>query len=168
MSIRDQILNASDDFKSEVVDVPEWGVKLVMRELNVNDRGRLTLSDFEQVEVAGGWALKPKYDPIAAARVVVLSAYDEDGTRVFTDEDATALGARAFTVVDRLADVTRRLSGLGTDPRLVLSQVRDLIDSGADLETIRNVADEALDGETLGKERGNASSPTQSGETSTS
>lgn len=112
MSIRDKILANDSDFKSEIVDVPEWGVKLTMRELSVADRGRLTLADFEQVEVSGGWVLKPKYDALASARVVVLSAYDEDGSLVFTNEDAETLAKRAFSVVHRLAEVTRRLSGL--------------------------------------------------------
>lgn len=112
MSLRDKILNTDGDFQSETIDVPEWGVKLVMRELSVADRGKVTFDSFEQVEVAGGWVLKPKFDAIAAAHIVVLSAYDEDGSLVFVDDDADTLAKRAFSVVHRLAQITRRLSGL--------------------------------------------------------
>lgn len=118
MSIRDQIM-AAEDFKSEVVLVPEWGnaetgdLKLVMRELSVNDRGLLLIADSERVEVSGGWDFLPKVDPQAPARIVVLSAYDEAGERVFTDDDVEPLAAKAASVVDRLANVARRLSGMG-------------------------------------------------------
>jgi hypothetical protein len=114
MSIRDQIL-AADDFKSEPVDVPEWGVKLVMRELSVADRGRLVMNDIERVEVAGGFEFIPRHDPIALARIVVASAHEENGEKTFTDDDAELLAAKAYTVVHRLAQTARRLSGLDAE-----------------------------------------------------
>lgn len=169
MSIRDQILAAKNDSQSETVDVPEWGVKLVIRELNVEDRGKLIMSDFEQVETANGWELKPKFDAIAAARVVVCAAYDEDGTRVFEDGDADQLARRAFSVVDRLATVARRLSNLGNDPRASLIAIQNEIQNGADLNRVGYLIAEALDptSDAAGKAPAAGSSPTPPAETPT-
>lgn len=170
MPIRDQILNASGDFNSETVDVPEWGVKLVIRELSVADRGALTLSDLEQVEGPGGsWLLKPKLDPIAAAHLVVKSAYDENGERVFLDDDAEQLAKRSFSVVNRLADIARRLSGFGKDLKAEIGKIVEQINDGADLNAVQYALVQALDEDETGvrKAAGKESSPTPPAETST-
>lgn len=102
-TLRDKVFNTPDDFKSETVDVPEWETKIVVRELSVADRGALVIDDMG----------RENGDPIAPARVVIACAYDEDGNKVFTEDgDAERLGARAASVVDRLAAVGRRLSGM--------------------------------------------------------
>jgi hypothetical protein len=44
------------------------------------------------------------------AKLVVRSVVDEDGNRVFRDQDAPALGEKSAAVLDKLYDVASRLS----------------------------------------------------------
>ena len=46
------------------------------------------------------------------ARLVVRSLVSQDGARLFSDEEADALGAKSAAVIDRLFDVATRLSGM--------------------------------------------------------
>ena len=78
MALRDAILS-SDDRGREIVDVPEWGVKLEIREPNVGQRAALI--EGYQSNTGLAWVY---------SSMLVATAYDpETGERVFT-EDATA------------------------------------------------------------------------------
>lgn len=126
MGLRDQIFATVDDRKSETVAVPEWGdMRLVIRELSVRDRNVYVNDGLERIEVAGGFALAPKMNPLRAIRLVVLSTFDEDGNRVFEDGDVERLGERASAVIDRLFTVAARLSGIGDDEDSVEDEGKD-------------------------------------------
>lgn len=115
MSIKDQI--PADDRKSEVVPVPEWNdLKVVIKELDSGSRNQYMLAGMERVEVAGGYDFLPVNNPKRQALLVVLSAFEEDGTtRAFADDDVDYLAARSAGAIDRLAKVARRLSNLNGD-----------------------------------------------------
>jgi hypothetical protein len=49
------------------------------------------------------------------AKLVAYCCIDEDGRRLFTDEDAIALGAVRADVIDKLFGVAQRLSGMNDD-----------------------------------------------------
>lgn len=95
MSLRDQILEA-DDLKSEVVDVPEWGVRIEVRSMNGRDRAKA----LGKMASAGGTP-----DLVAAyAHLTIASAYDpETGERIFTDSDVDSLLAKSGAVLERIA-----------------------------------------------------------------
>ncbi len=46
------------------------------------------------------------------AKLVALTVVDEDGNRIFSDEDAEALGKKSAAALDRIFAVAQRLSGL--------------------------------------------------------
>jgi hypothetical protein len=51
------------------------------------------------------------------AKLLVKCLIDEAGERLFTDQDAPALGAKSGAVIDKLYDVASRLSGLSEEEK---------------------------------------------------
>ena len=103
MSIRDQIL-AKQDIPSEMVDVPEWGVKVEVRGMTGAERTRIM---DKATQNAGDVNLQFVYPEI-----VIATAFDpESGEQVFKPNDRDALLAKSATALDRIAAVGMRLSG---------------------------------------------------------
>ena len=103
MSIRDQIL-AKQDIPSEMVDVPEWGVKVEVRGMTGAERTRIM---DKATQNAGDVNLQFVYPEI-----VIATAFDpEGGEQVFKPGDRDALLAKSATALDRIAAVGMRLSG---------------------------------------------------------
>lgn len=105
---KESILAASD-FITKAVDVPEWGGTVLVR----------GLSSLEKDAFESRLAQSQDLTNIRAS-VAVMAMVDEDGKRIFTDKDATALGAKNATVVARVFDAIRELSGMGDE---VMEQV---------------------------------------------
>lgn len=104
MSLRDQIIQA-DDRPVELVDVPEWGVKLEIRGLMSGERTAL-------LKAAAGPDGQTQLADILS-QLVVLCAYEPDtGERVFAPEDVAILERKSGAVVEQVAQVAARLSGL--------------------------------------------------------
>ena len=105
----EQIVKA-DDRKHEDVHVPEWDGTVRVRGLSGEDRDAY---EAEFVDAKG----KPATQRLRniRAKLLVKCLVDEDGNRLFADNQAKALGAKNGAVVDRLFDVARRLSGIGQD-----------------------------------------------------
>lgn len=103
MSLRDQIF-AIQDIPSEMVEVPEWGVKLEVRGMTGAERTRIMDLALDN---KGGMNLQFVYPEI-----VIATAFDpETGTQVFTPNDRGTLLSKSATALDRLAGVGMRLSG---------------------------------------------------------
>lgn len=103
MSIRDQILTAQD-IPSEIVDVPEWGVKVEVRGMTGAERTRIM---DKAVGQTGDVNLQFVYPEI-----VIATSFDpESGEQIFSPSDRDALLAKSANALDRLASVGMRLSG---------------------------------------------------------
>ncbi len=102
-SLRERIL-AMDDLGSEEVYIEEWGETLTVRGLTAGE-----------VEEIGREVNEGKLANIMA-RLAVKVTTNGDGTRVFTDEDADALGGKSPAAVRTLFDAAQRISGLGEEP----------------------------------------------------
>lgn len=110
---RDEIL-ALSDVTTEDVHVPEWktpafptGITLKVRGLSGTERDAFEESNYKK--------RGDKYDINIAnirGRLVALSVVNDDGSRMFRDEDATALGKKNAAALDHIFEVARRLSGL--------------------------------------------------------
>tara|TARA_R100001086_G_scaffold45606_1_gene20170 strand:+ start:379 stop:723 length:345 start_codon:yes stop_codon:yes gene_type:complete len=103
MLSKDEILLA-DDLRKELVTVPEWGGEVLLRELRGRER-----DSFEE------GSLDAKRNVTMAnmrARLVALSAIDEEGERLFTAKEAQELGGKSATALNRLFEVACRLSGI--------------------------------------------------------
>lgn len=107
---REQILGA-DDLKSEDVPVPEWGGTVRVRALSGAERDAYEAG----IVTLRGDGSKTVNMKNLRGRLVSLSCVDEDGSRLFTDEDAIALGDKSASALERVFDVARRLSGLSEE-----------------------------------------------------
>lgn len=117
----EQIL-AANDREHEDVPVPEWGGTVRVIGLSAADRDayEAAMAATTRGEVSAARLQNFR------AKLLVKALVDEQGKRIFTDGQAKDLGAKSGSVVDRLFDVTRRLSGMGKD---ALEQGKDSSES---------------------------------------
>lgn len=95
---RDQILAARRNRKPHRFEVPEWGGDVFIRVLSAEDQ--LAYDGVEAKEVPG--------------RVLIDSLCDENGERLFTDEDYAELIKEDFPVIMRVFAEAAHLNGLST------------------------------------------------------
>ena len=101
---------AADDRRTEDVPCPEWGGTVRLRGLTGSERDEYEASMQKQV---GG---KPVQDlRNFRARLVQLSAINEDGTPLFEQNEVAALSRRSSVALSRLFDAACRLSGITDD-----------------------------------------------------
>jgi len=106
---REAIL-AAKDLPRELVEVPEWGGAVYVRALTGAERDQFEASIVEQ----RGRDVRMNMRNIRA-KLVALTVVDEDGQRIFTDDDVAALGGKSAAALDRLFAVAQRLSGLSKE-----------------------------------------------------
>lgn len=112
MGLKDTIL-AANDIPSETVDIPEWGVKVQCRGLDVSTYTGLQRAARTDVTPGGDAQVDMR---LFYCLLVVGGVYDPDtGAPVFTEADIPALGEKAMHPIDRLTKVINRLSGMGED-----------------------------------------------------
>lgn len=120
---RDNILGA-DDIQTRTVDVPEWGGKVKVRGLSGAER------DAWEVAVGEGG---PRGKRNARAKLIVRCLVDDDGNRLFGDEEAGALGKKSGSAIARLFNVACELSGIGQDAEEEAEGNSDAAPSGASI-----------------------------------
>lgn len=103
---KEQIL-AADDIPIREVEVPEWGGTVRMRGLTGSERDAYESSLFQQ----RGEKRILRMENVRA-RLVARCIVDDEGNRLFSDEEVKALGGKSGKVLDRLFDEARKLSGL--------------------------------------------------------
>ncbi len=103
---RDAILQAQD-LPFEDVEVPEWGGAVRVRGLTGAERDAFEQSIVETRGKNTRMNLKN-----IRAKLVALCVVDEQGNRVFSDDDAEALGRKSAAALDRVFEAAQRLSGL--------------------------------------------------------
>lgn len=120
--IRELILTADDTLTQEV-PCPEWAHEgwdgtVKVRGLTGTERDAFEAScqQIRPVRGANGKAdgreMVPVLDNIRAKLIVKCVLDPDDDTRLFTDQDANALGEKSGKVLDRLYDVAAKLSGI--------------------------------------------------------
>lgn len=110
MGLKDTILSA-DDIDREMVEVPEWGVTVEMRSMTIAERTYAMKSWSKPREDGEGTEVdQEKFYPMLLA----ASIFDpETGEKVFDRAEVEKLGEKSSKVVERLAGVAIRLSGMG-------------------------------------------------------
>lgn len=103
---REAILAASDLTTIEV-EVPEWNGIVLVRALTGRERDEFEASILER----RGKRMEPNVANIRA-KLVVKCCVGEDGQRLFTDQDANALGEHSAAAVNRIYEAASKLSGL--------------------------------------------------------
>lgn len=101
MSLKDIILNAQD-CPLEPVDVPQWNTTVYVPVLSLAD-----LDDLRKI------AASKADDTSAGAAMAVRVIRDENGDRVFSDDDAPALAKKSAKVVNRVIEAFNRHNGIG-------------------------------------------------------
>lgn len=104
-SLKDKI-QAADDIKSEMVEVPEWGVTVEVRTISGARRAEVfsRATNTEGNVVAG----------TAYISLIVAAAYDpETGEPLFSQDDVEWLKEKSAKATERIATVAARLAGIG-------------------------------------------------------
>lgn len=117
MSLRKQILEA-EDLETEEVDVRRWwpeAGKVWVRALRGSDRDRWESDNLGEKKKGKGETDFQMNLSNVRARLLVKTLVDGPGPealRLFTDQDAGALGGKNAAILDKLYDVAQRLSGI--------------------------------------------------------
>ncbi|MFG2837026.1 hypothetical protein ACGFYE_18725 [Streptomyces zaomyceticus] len=106
-------IGAADDRRHEDVPVPEWGGTVRIQSMSGTDRN----SHQAETVILGpngrpkGIELRDQY-----ARLLARCIVDEQGRRLYvTDKQIQALGQKDAGVLERLAKVAKRVSGMGEE-----------------------------------------------------
>jgi hypothetical protein len=107
---REALLSASKNLKKELVEVPELGGSIYIRELS----GKQLFQYNERIESLQ--KVTPELTPSSSLELVSLlvslSACDEAGNLLFTEEDVKELSNNSFSVLMRLMKKALELSGI--------------------------------------------------------
>lgn len=111
-TLRDRIL-AAEDIPSEDVEVPEWDLTVQVRGLSGVDRDAYE-ANMRGVKQAGAGAEADVRLANFRAKLLVKTLFDPaTGERIFDGaRDAQALGGKSAKALERLFDITLRLSGM--------------------------------------------------------
>ena len=116
--LRELILSA-DDTMTENVACPEWAHDdwdgtVKVRGLTGTERDAFEASCQRIMPVRDGRGkeMVPVLDNIRAKLIVKCVLDPDDDTRLFSDQDANALGEKSGKVLDRLYDAAAKLSGI--------------------------------------------------------
>ena len=108
MNLRDKIL-AAKDIPTESVNIPEWGVDVLVKGMSAGDRITLMQNAYDQKTQQVNMAA---IYPDVVVSCVFDPATDEP---VFTDADKAALMGKSSAAIEAIAAVGLRLSGIGND-----------------------------------------------------
>ena len=102
---------AAVDLPTERVAVPEWGGEVMVRGMTGAERDAFEAS---LVRTRGQKTSELNLEN-ARAKLIARTVVDEEGTRLFSDADAVALGKKSAQALQRVFEVAQRLSGLTPD-----------------------------------------------------
>lgn len=102
---------AAPDIKSECVSVPEWGGDVMVYGMSGNERDEYE-SSIVEVSGSGKTQTQTLRMQRVRAKLCSLTIRDEDGRRMFDDDELDALGGKSSQALQRIFEVAQRLSGL--------------------------------------------------------
>lgn len=108
---KDAIL-AAQDRKSKIVDVPEWGGEVRLMEMSGEDRLLYLSSILSYVTDKKGNTSVQANNANADSKLLARVIVDEDGKRLFSEEEIIALGQKNGVVLDRLVNEANELNAL--------------------------------------------------------
>lgn len=108
MSMRDKI-RSTPDSSAEVVEIPEWDVKIEVRSMTARTRARMLRECVDPEEGTMDFEL------LYPALLVACSYDPETGEAVFDESDIVWINDKASGPVERLAQAGMRLSGLSRE-----------------------------------------------------
>jgi hypothetical protein len=118
MALDRKSILAADDVRKEKVAVPEWKGDVYLRVLTGTDRDRFEESYADQ---------KMKAFRI---RFLLLALCDEDGERLFSDDEADILGKKSSVVINRLFEAGWKLNAFTQEAVDALGEDSETAQSG--------------------------------------
>jgi len=106
---KEQILRVKD-IETRTVNVPEWGGDVLVRGMTGIERDAFEAKILDQ----SGKKTKVNLQN-ARARLVSITVVDEEGNRLFTENEIVLLGTKSATALSRVYDVAASLSGISDD-----------------------------------------------------
>ena len=108
---KDAILTAAD-LKTKEIDVPEWGGKVRVSQISAADRLALQMMVLDEKG-------KPR-TPIEITRMMTVglltfAIVDDQGNRLFTQDDIEALGKKCSAAIDKVFEVADDLNGISAE-----------------------------------------------------
>lgn len=105
-----QQIDAVSDLRTKDVEVPEWGGTVRLRELSSKERSLIEATTIG----AKGQSVEVRIEAFKTLRerMVVAALIDEDGNRLYKDNEAGFLGQKSGQVVERLFQTVQELSGM--------------------------------------------------------
>ncbi len=101
----------STDLKTEAVEVPDWGCTVNVHTLTGNERDaweeRCVKARDGKKDKGGKLDLR-----LLKAKLVIASVRNDDGSPLFSENDAEALNKKSAKCISDLSEVCQRLSGL--------------------------------------------------------
>jgi hypothetical protein len=108
--LRDQIL-AIEDIEEELVDVPQWGVKVLVRGMDGSARAKFMQRSARSANRDGNVDLEAFYP-----QLIIATSFDPDtDEKLFDPADKDVLNTKSGAALQVLADVALRLSGIGAN-----------------------------------------------------
>lgn len=106
---------AADKKKSKDIPVKEWGGTVRLQELSAADRDLWEAESFI-TEPGDDGESQPRFNPKQArARLVVRCLVDENGKRMFSDDEVAAVGSLSASSVQKLFNTARTLNAISAD-----------------------------------------------------
>lgn len=110
MALTRQQLDAVNDLKTKDVEVPEWGGTVRLRELSAKDR---SLIEATTIGARGqGVEIRVEAFKTLKQRVVAASLIDDNGNRLYKENEVGFLAQKSGQVVERLFQIVQDLSGM--------------------------------------------------------
>ncbi|MCE5185075.1 MAG: hypothetical protein LLF76_03000 [Planctomycetaceae bacterium] len=104
---REQILAASA-LKTDTVDVPELGGKVMIQEMTAAERDSFEASQLQK----NGKNYETNFQNLRAKLIVRCVIDAQKKVRLFTDDDAVIVGQLPASKIDKLFSACQRLNGL--------------------------------------------------------
>jgi hypothetical protein len=115
---RQQVI-AAQDLKSIDVPVPEWGegAEVRMRLLNARERNEIESRMFKEEitkDESGENVVRRVVDPAVNMRVLLVGSVliNEDGSRMFSDDELNMLDSKAAAVINRLFNEAQKINAM--------------------------------------------------------
>lgn len=95
-----------DDKKLIEVQVPEWNGSVFVRVMSGGERDKWESDIFDE-----GKVIKDNF----RARLLAKCISDDQGVRLFSDADITALGSKNAKALDSIFAIAKKLNGIGSE-----------------------------------------------------
>lgn len=120
--------------KRKYVEVPDWGGTVLIRELTGEQRDSYEGSLFNNTAPTKGQPRRMNTQN-ARARLVAMCLIDEEGKRLYNDNEAYLLGQLGSQGVDLLFDECRKLSGITDEDNKEIEQAIKNLENGQNVNS---------------------------------